>query len=91
MDSPAARPEAAAGVLDTRRRLRLVAITLWTGFLGAALTVVTAVALLPPGVTHELGWAELSIGFLVSWVLAMVSISLALMLALPADSISRGR
>jgi len=51
-------------VLDGRRRLRLAAVTLWTGFLGAALTLLTAIALLPAAATHGAGWAEFSIGFL---------------------------
>lgn len=69
--------------LGSRHRLRLFAIAAWTGFLGATLTVMTALALLPAAAMHDAGWAELSIGFLCAWVLAMIPVSLALVLALP--------
>lgn len=71
-------------MLDGRRRLRLAAVTLWTGFLGAALTLLTAIALLPAAATHGAGWAGFSIGFLCLWGLAMVPVGLALLLVLPS-------
>lgn len=84
MDSPAPRHES-AGAPGSRRRLWLLAITLWTSFLGAALTLLLAMTLLPAEATAGFGWAELSVGFLSAWLLAMVTVSLALMLALPLD------
>lgn len=63
--------------------MRLAAITLWSGFLGAALTLFTALALLPAAALHGAGWTELSVGFLCAWVLAIVPAGLALLLALP--------
>ena len=83
MDSPTPRRE--SGAPGSRRRLWLLAITLWTAFLGAALTLLLAMALLPSEATAVLGWAELSVGFLCAWLVAMVPVSLALMLALPLD------
>ncbi len=89
MDSRSALPESASRDLPgTRRRCassrwRLFAITLWTAFLGATMTLVVFVALLPEDATLALG--DLSLGFLCSWVLSMVPISLALMLALPLE------
>jgi uncharacterized BrkB/YihY/UPF0761 family membrane protein len=83
-DSPLPRRTEPGRALGSRRRLRLLAITLWTGFIGAALGVVTTIALLPAEATHAFGWAELSIGFFCAWGLAVVTITLALMLALPS-------
>lgn len=79
MDSRAPRREPAL------RRLRLFAIALWSAFLGAALTLLAALALLPAETTLALGWPELSIGFLCAWALALVPASLALMLGLPLN------
>ena len=76
-------PDVRDRVLAGSPRLRLAAITAWCGFLGAALTLFTALALLPATALHGAGWAELSIGFLCAWVLAMVPVALALVLALP--------
>lgn len=81
MDSPDPRPEPRPRALDSRRRLRLFAITLWTGFLGAVLTLVVGVSLLPHGVVP--GWSELSVAFLAAWAVTLGPITLALMLALP--------
>lgn len=64
------------------RRGWLFAITLWTAFLGALLNLGMALVLLP-GDLPGLGWAELSIGFLCSWVVIAVPVALALMLAAP--------
>lgn len=86
MDSPLPRRTEPGRALGSRRRLRLFAITAWTGFLGAALSVMTALALLPAEATHAFGWAELSVSFLCAWVLAMVTVTLALMLALPRST-----
>lgn len=83
MDSPGPPPDGKRRALDTRRRLRLLAVTVWTGFLGGALTLLTAIALLPGDIMLGAGWAELSIGFLCAWVLAMVPVSLALILVAP--------
>jgi hypothetical protein len=83
MDSHSPLTERRAGALDKRRRLRLLAITLWSGFLGGALMLLAAIALLPADALHGAGWAELSVGFLCAWVLAMVPASLALLLGLP--------
>ena len=84
MDSRSLRAEPAHRDLPgTRRRWWLFAITLWTAFLGATLTLVVFVALLPEDASLALG--DLSLGFLCSWVLSMVPISLALMLALPLE------
>ena len=83
MDSRDLRAERAPGALDRNRRLRLLAITLWTAFLGACLTMLAALALLPPAALHGAGWAELSIGFLCAWLLSAVPVTLALMLVLP--------
>ena len=54
---------------------------MWSAFLGATLTIVVFAALLPPAV--HLGWAELSVGFLCSWLVSTVPVGVALMLALP--------
>jgi hypothetical protein len=83
MDSRAPRPDPVDRALDRRRRLRLLAIALWSAFLGAALTLLAAVALLPAESLHGAGWAELSVGFLCAWVLALVPASMALLLGLP--------
>ena len=90
MDSPA-HVEGRRRVLAGSPRLRLAAITLWSGFLGAALTLFTALALLPAAALHGAGWQELSVGFLCAWVLAMVPVSLALLLALPRRILSARR
>ena len=82
-DSPLPRRTDPGRALASRRRLRLLAITAWTGFLGAALSVVTAIALLPAEATHAFGWPELSIAFFCAWILSMVTVTLALMLVLP--------
>lgn len=92
MDSHDPRPEPRPCALDSRRRLRLFAITLWTGFLGAVLTLAVGISLLPDGVM--LGWSELSVAFLAAWAVSMAPITLALMLALPparARSDANGR
>ncbi len=81
MDSHDPRPELRPRALDSRRRLRLFAVTLWTGFLGAALTLAVGITLLPDGI--HLGWAELSVAFIAAWVVSMVPVTLALMLILP--------
>lgn len=81
MDSPDTRPEPRPRALDTRRRLRLFAITLWTAFLGAVLTLAVGISLLPHGVM--LGWSDMSVAFLAAWAVGLVPVALALMLALP--------
>jgi hypothetical protein len=91
MVSQPPHPEPAGRALDTRRRLRLLAIALWSSFLGGTVTLLAAVALLPADVLHGAGWAELSVGFLCAWALAMVPASLALLLGLPHAQAGHGR
>jgi hypothetical protein len=81
MDSPSRPADAPPRGLGSRRRLRLLAVTLWTGFLGAMLITVAGVALLPAEAAHGLGWAELSVAFLCAWALTTVPVLLALALA----------
>lgn len=70
------------------RRGWLFAITLWTAFLGALLNLGLTLVLLPEDLLG-LGWAELSVGFLCSWVIIAVPIALALMLAAPLLGVRR--
>jgi hypothetical protein len=79
MDSRSPHADFARRGLGSRRGLRRVAIALWTGFLGGALTLLAGVALLPD--VAGLGWAGLSVGFLCAWALATVPAALALLLA----------
>ena len=85
MDSPS-KPRDAAGAA---RRWRLIAITLWSAFLGALLILLTALALLPADLAG-LGWTEFSIGFLCSWAIIAVPVTMALMLAAPLLEAPRG-
>jgi len=83
MASPQRHPDPAPRALTSAaRRWWLFAITLWTAFLGALLNLVMTLVLLPEDLLG-FGWAELSIGFLCSWVIIAVPIALALMLAEP--------
>jgi hypothetical protein len=94
MDSPAPLPEQReqrARGLDARPRLRLFSIALWTSFLGAALTTVAMLALLPTDALPRAGWAEVSIGFLCAWALALIPVTLALMLVVPRHDAPHGR
>jgi hypothetical protein len=70
------------------RRGWLFAITLWTAFLGALLNLGMTLLLLPEDILG-FGWAELSIGFLCSWIIIAVPVALALMLAAPLLGIRR--
>jgi hypothetical protein len=83
MDSPRPRPDAAPRALESRRGLRLFAITLWTSFLGATLTLVFVLNWLPAD--SDVSLAKLSAGFLGAWALATVPVALALLLAEPRD------
>jgi len=76
-------PEPAAAPAS-RQRLRLLAVTAWIGFVGAALTLLLFVVLVPHDARFDLG--DLSVFFLCAWVLSMVTIGLALMLALPGGA-----
>lgn len=78
MDSPRPRPEAARG-----RRARLLAITLWSAFLGAALDLLVLPLLLPPELAHALDWHALSVLFLGTWGVMAVPVAVALLLARP--------
>ena len=81
MDS---RVEAARIAPSARsRRGWLIAITLWTAFLGAALNLLAGLLLLPAEATRALDWHALSVLFLAGWLLTVVPVGLALMLALP--------
>jgi hypothetical protein len=81
MDS---RVEAARIAPSARnRRGWLIAIALWTAFLGAALNLLAGLLLLPAEATHALDWHALSVLFLAGWLLTLVPVGLALMLALP--------
>jgi len=68
----------------SRQRLRLLAVTAWIGFIGAALTLLLFVVLLPHDARLDLG--HLSVFFLCAWALSMVTIGLALLLALPGGA-----
>jgi hypothetical protein len=70
--------------LGSHVRLRLFAVAAWCSFLGAALVLGALLTLLPREVTRVLGWAELSAAFLSAWLLVMVAVTLALMLAGPS-------
>ena len=83
MDSRQPRPDAAPRVLESRRGWRLLAVTLWTSFLGATLTLVFGLNWLPDDV--DVGLAELSAAFLGAWALAAVPVALALLLMEPRD------
>ena len=72
MDSPSPRREA-------RRAGWLLAITLWSAFLGAVLCMLVEFAL--PPATGDL--ASLSLRFLAGWAALALSIALALALARP--------
>jgi len=83
MASPSRPPDHAhRGLTSSARRWWLFAITLWTAFLGALLNLVMTLVLLPEDLPG-FGWAELSIGFLCSWIIIAVPIALALALAEP--------
>ena len=85
MDSPNRRRDAAGAA----RRWRLIAITLWSAFLGALLNLMLALALLPSDLAG-FGWAEFSVGLLCSWTIIAVPVTLALMLAAPLFEAPRG-
>jgi len=83
MDSRSPHAEFARRGLGSRRVLRRIAVVAWTGFLGGALTLLAAIALLPD--VAGLGWAGLSAGFFCAWALAMVPAALALLLTDAGD------
>lgn len=77
-DAAEVRRHAAARGLGSRRGLRLAAIALWSSFLGATLTLLAALALLP---LEHAGLTEVSLGFFCAWALALVPVTIALMLS----------
>ena len=83
MDSRPRRPDGAPRALDSRRGLRLFAVTLWTGFLGATLTLLFVLSWLPDEL--HVGLAELSAAFLGAWGLSAVTVGMALLLTEPRD------
>jgi hypothetical protein len=77
MDS---RVEAARRAPTARRRGWLAAIALWSAFLGAALNLLVTLLVVP---AHGLDWHVLSLLFLCGWLVMLVPVAMALMLALP--------
>lgn len=67
--------------LDARPAWRWIAASLWCGFLGAALAVVTVQVAWPEVVGGDLG--ALSETFLVAWLLATIPAALAYWLGAP--------
>lgn len=77
--------------LGSHHRLRLVAVMLWAGFLGAVPMLLSVWLLLPQASALQLGMAELSIGFLLCWLAAMIPAAIGAVLAAPlAASLPRG-
>jgi hypothetical protein len=77
-------------ILERERRLRFVAVVLWSAFLGAAAMLVAWIAVLetmPPGDT---GFGMISRVFFVSWAVALVPAICAAMLAAPSQDSSNG-
>ena len=75
--------------LGSRHRLRMLAIALWSSFLGAFLILLFVVAVLPADVCAQLGLGELSALFFASWVLTLVPVSIAMFLATPPSALPR--
>ena len=67
--------------LGSRRVLRLLAIALWASFLGAIPMLLTWLLLLPEDTAVHLGVGELSFGFFLCWLAAMVPTAIALLLS----------
>lgn len=80
-------PGFARRALGARHRLRLLAIALWSSFLGAILILLFVIALLPADVCAQLGLGELSVMFLASWVLTLVPVGVAMFLATPPSGL----
>lgn len=79
----------ATRALGSRRRLRHLAVALWSSFLGAALTLLFVVALLPTDFCAQIGLGEWSVLFLAAWAAALVPVSIAMALLTPPSGLPR--
>lgn len=82
-EGPRHRRRLARRALGSRLRLRLVAVILWAGFLGAVPMLLSTWLLLPQHSALRLGMAELSEGFLLCWLAAMIPAAIGAVLAAP--------
>lgn len=77
-DLPRARP---AADLGARPRTHFIAIALWASFLGAIPMLLTWLVLLPDDASAALGIEEVSFGFFLCWIAALLPAVLALLLS----------
>lgn len=69
--------------LGSRTRLRLLAVSLWAGFLGAIPTLLLLMALQPVEHQLPLSLGRLSLLFFAAWLCAFISASIGVLLTHP--------
>ena len=74
---------AAVRALGSRTRLRMLAISLWAGFLGALPFMLVLIAALPDAALPAFGFGAFSVFFLSSWMCAFIAASIGVLLSHP--------